>query len=125
MVFYNIIKTVMAEIKDIAKTETVVGKPVEAGNSTIIPVSRISFGFGGGGGGGKNSKENSSKQDAEGTGIAGGAKIEPVAFIVITDGKAQMLSVDDKSSNFTRVIDIIPDVIAKFAKEKAGDEKKE
>lgn len=125
MILENILSTVMTEIKNIAKTETIVGKPISAGDSTIIPVSKISFGFGGGGGGGKNNKDSKTNQDAEGNGIAGGAKVEPVAFIVITNGKAQLLSVNEKDSSLSKVIDIIPDIVSKFTNEKTNNDKKE
>ena len=40
----------MGELHQIMKTETVIGKPLQAGNMTIIPVSKISFGFAAGSG---------------------------------------------------------------------------
>ena len=41
----NLIERVMGELHRIVQTETVVGDPVQAGELTIIPVSKISFGF--------------------------------------------------------------------------------
>ena len=46
----DLIRTVMQEFRHIVKTETVVGEPVVVGDTTIVPVSKISFGFGAGGG---------------------------------------------------------------------------
>ena len=46
----QIIERVMGELHQIMKTETVIGKPLQAGNITIIPVSKISFGFAAGSG---------------------------------------------------------------------------
>ena len=46
----NLIERVMGELHRIVQTETVVGDPVQAGELTIIPVSKISFGFAAGGG---------------------------------------------------------------------------
>ena len=71
----NIIKTVLQEFKEIAKTETVVGKPIAFEEMVIVPVSKISFGFGAGGG--KGDKTDS------GAGTGGGGSVEPVGFIVI------------------------------------------
>ena len=48
----NILKDLVGELKSIAKTETIVGAPVSAGEYTIIPISRVALGVGAGGGGG-------------------------------------------------------------------------
>ncbi|OGJ85968.1 MAG: hypothetical protein A2268_00040 [Candidatus Raymondbacteria bacterium RifOxyA12_full_50_37] len=113
MTLESVVKTVMEEIRTIAKTETVVGKEIKAGESTIVPVSKISFGFGGGGGTGKEGKE--------GTGVAGGATVEPIAFIVVTNGRAQLMPLTDKSGNLGKVIDLIPEVLGKFTGKKAKE----
>ena len=121
MTLENVLKTVMAELRNIAKTETVVGKEITAGNSTIVPVSKISIGIAGGGGAGKENKE--------GTGIGGGATVEPIAFIVVTDGKAQLMPLGDKSGAFGKVVDLIPEVIervsGKLKKDKAKPKKED
>ena len=57
----NMIKTVMQEFRELARTETVVGKPITGGDTVLVPGSKISFGFGAGGG-----------QGAEGSGPGGG-----------------------------------------------------
>ena len=112
MVFENVMKTLMAELKEMARTDAVVGKPVVAGNSTVIPVSKISLGAGGGGTGSKDA-----------AGVAGGASITPVAFIVITDGKVQLLPIGEKTGPLSKVIDLIPELVDKLVPEnRAGDE---
>ncbi len=120
----EMVKNVLEQMRQIVKTETVVGQPIEAGNSTIIPVSKVSFGFGGGGGSGKSDKKDS----GDGSGMAGGANIEPVAFIVITDGKSQLLSLKEKGGITPgKVIDLIPEIIeqVKGFKDKKGKKEKE
>lgn len=115
MTLENVIKTIMEEIRNIAKTETVVGKEIRAGDSTIVPVSKISFGIGGGGGAGKDGKE--------GTGIGGGATVEPIAFVIVTNGKAQILPLGEKTGTLGKVIDLIPEIMEKIGVKK--EEKKE
>ena len=46
----TLIERVLGELHRIVQTETVIGTPVQAGDLTLIPVSKISFGFGAGGG---------------------------------------------------------------------------
>jgi uncharacterized spore protein YtfJ len=119
MALENVMKTVMAELRNIARTETVVGKEIQAGGSTIVPVSKISFGVAGGGASGKENRE--------GTGIGGGASVEPIAFIVVTGGKAQLMPLGEKTGTLGKVVDLIPEVLEKLAskakKGKKADEK--
>jgi sporulation protein YtfJ len=87
-------------------TKTVVGEPVSAGDHTVIPVSKVMFGFGAGGGEGKESKQTESGQ-----GIGGGWSIEPVAFIVVGKDGAKMLSVGDKETVVEKLFDLAPRVM--------------
>lgn len=107
----DMVKSLLEELKQIVRTETVIGQPIQAGDSTVIPVSKVMFGFGGGGG--TSPKEK--KESGSGTGIGGGASIEPLAFIVITDGKAQLLSVKEKGGITPgKVVDLLPEIIEQF-----------
>ena len=59
MAVSELIKNVMNELETLMQTKTVVGDPISAGDYTVIPVSKVSFGFGAGGGSG--SKDTKSK----------------------------------------------------------------
>lgn len=109
------IETLLKELKQIVKSETVFGDPLTAGDSTIIPVSKISFGFAAGGSG--KSEGNS--------GTGGGVQVIPVAIIIITDGKVQVHQVDQNSDNMSKLMGIAPDLIETVWKKikKNGDEK--
>ena len=113
----SLIKTMLQEFREIVKTETVVGEPVQAGDSVIVPVSRISFGFGAGGGKGN-------KDDA-GSGTGGGGSVETVAFIVIQKGKAQLIPIEEKGMSVGDLLKYAPDVIKKIKefREKKGKKK--
>lgn len=118
----EMVKNLLEELKEIVRTETVVGQPIQAGDSTVIPVSKVVFGFGGGGGTGQTEK----KDAGGGTGIGGGASIEPLAFIVITEGKSQLLSVKEKGGITPgKVVDLLPEIIEQLKgfKSKKGKEK--
>ncbi len=121
----TILKNVLSELRQMVKTETVVGKPIEAGESVVVPVSKVSVGFGGGGG--ERTGENAKGANG-GTGLGGGATIEPVAFIVITNGKAQLLSLTKQEAfNWGKVVDLIPELIDQvkdFGKKGKGKAKK-
>lgn len=101
----DVVKVVMEQIKETVRSETVVGTPVQAEDSVIIPVSRVSFGFGAGGG----NKGEPGNQG--GMGAGGGATVEPVAFVVVSKGKAQLLPLKSREATLTRLIDLIPSII--------------
>ena len=111
----SLIERVMGELHRIVQTRTVVGEPVQAGELTLIPVSRITFGFGAGGG-----------QEGKGqSGTGGGATVEPIAFVVIDgNGKAQILTIREKEASWGQLMELMPDAIAKvksFVGRKKGD----
>jgi uncharacterized spore protein YtfJ len=80
----TLLKDLIGELKTIAKTETIVGTPITAGEFTIIPVSRVSLGVGAGGGTGETEKKVSS---GEGGGGGGGIRIVPVALVAVRGGE--------------------------------------
>ena len=115
----NLIERVMGELHRIVQTETVVGEPVQAGELTIIPVSKISFGFAAGGG--QNDKGQS--------GTGGGASVEPIAFLVIDGhGKVQIMTLTDKEIGWGQLAELVPDALGKikrFVDKKRGDGKED
>lgn len=74
-----------ADMQSKADVKMVVGEPIHVNGRTIIPLASVQYGFGMGGGQGPKSGEG--KEEAPvGGGGGGGARIEPVAFVEITDG---------------------------------------
>lgn len=104
----DLMKEVSAELEKLVSTKTVFGDPIEVSGVTIVPVSRVSFGFGSGGGEGKKS----GTEEGFGGGGGAGAKIEPVAFIVVSGGDVRLLTVSGGSS-VDKLIEAVPEVIAK------------
>jgi uncharacterized spore protein YtfJ len=105
----DVIKTAMDQIKVIAKTETIIGEPISAGNVTLIPVSKISIGFAAGGAG-------NDQKAGSGAGTGGGINITPVAFITIIDGKVQVLPVNKSDPCLAKILSLAPDLIQKVSK---------
>lgn len=104
----KIAETLLEKLRFITQAETVIGKPIQAGEATIVPVSRVSVGFGVGGHQGK------SETSASG----GGATVEPVAFLVINGDDVRIMPISKDASLMSKVMDIIPDVVSKVAKKK-------
>lgn len=106
----DILRGVVGELREIAKSETVIGQPVTVGDKTVIPVVKVSVGFGAGGGEGTDDKRNS----GFGGGGGGGAKIEPAAFIIIEKDDVKLLPAG--KGKWETIIDAIPDFAKKIQK---------
>ncbi len=90
---------------------SVVGEPVIAGDGTmIVPISRVSFGFGGGG-----SEFDSKKNDNPhfGGGMGGGASVKAEAFLVINNNNVRLIPMGGGSSPIDKIVDLVPDMIDK------------
>ena len=101
----TLMQNTMESVKNILKVDTVVGDPIYTPDGiTLVPISKISVGFGGGG------VEFSGKK--HGGGNATGVKIDPIGFLVIKDGVVRMINVTPPASNTVdRIIDLVPQVM--------------
>ncbi|MCD4785866.1 MAG: sporulation protein [Candidatus Eremiobacteraeota bacterium] len=107
----NVASVITSTLKDMVKTDTVVGKHIQIGDVTVIPVIKVSMGFGIGGGG---AKEQESK-DMEGGGGGGvGMSVEPVAFLVVSGNEVHLMNVGKKTS-IEAIFDSMPDLVSKTA----------
>lgn len=104
----EVLKTALDQIKYIAKTETVFGDPIEVGDTTLIPVSKVSIGFAAGG-------ANSEKRSGAGTGTGGGVQILPVAFISVTGDKIRIHTLDKSDPGLSKIIAMAPDIVKKVS----------
>lgn len=90
---------------------SVVGEPVVAGDGTmIIPISKVSFGFGGGG-----SEFDSKKSDDVRFcgGMGGGASVKAEAFLVINNGNVRLIPMNGGSTPIDKLVDLMPGMIDK------------
>ena len=109
----DLMRSTMEKIHEMVDTNTIVGQPINTPDGvTLIPISRVNFGFGSGGGDyGKGPKENF------GGGGGAGVKIDPVAFLVIKDGATRVLPVAvPPVTTVDRIIDMAPDLMEKAEK---------
>ena len=112
----DFVSSTMEKVRDMIDANTIIGKPIVTQDGiTLIPVSKVSFGFAGGGTDfqTKHSKEN--KPDPFGAGTGAGVKIEPVAFLVIKDGFVRIMNITPPANTtLDRVIEMIPDAVDKI-----------
>ncbi len=103
------------KIKEAVDANTVVGSLLWRGEITLIPVSKISLGFGTGGSEMGESPEGQGENPFGGGGGAG-LKVTPVCFLVINAGMVKVLPVDTShETSLVRVVDLIPDVVNRIA----------
>ncbi len=104
----GILGTAIEKIRDLVDVKTIVGEPVfSADGITIIPVSKVSYGFASGG------SDFPSKTNAELFGGGGGAgiTITPVAFVVINNGNVSIKSVPSSDNTAERIVGLVPEVV--------------
>ncbi len=116
----DLMRSTMEKIHEMVDTNTIVGQPITTPDGvTLIPISKVSFGFGSGG------ADYGKVQPKDFGGAAGaGVKIDPVAFLVIREGTTRVLPVAvPASTTLDRVVEMVPDLMEKV--EKYFDKKKE
>lgn len=119
----NLMMTSMNSLRDMIDVNTIVGELVETkSGASIIPISKVSFGFAAGGSefSPKNSNKNLMKELEEvklpfGGGSGAGVNITPAAFLVITGDVVKLLTLDSNNTALDRMIDLAPDIISKIS----------
>ena len=100
----------MEKIREMVDVETIIGDPITAEGVTIIPVSKVSFGFASGG---SDLPTQAAEKFAGGSGA--GVTVKPVAFIVIkADGNVSLMELGAKGSPFDGVMEALPGVVEKI-----------
>ncbi|MCI5815997.1 GerW family sporulation protein [Ruminococcus sp.] len=102
----------MEKIREMVDVNTIVGTPITcADGATIIPISKVSYGFASGG------SDLPSKVEKElfGGGSGAGISIQPVAFLVILNGEVKLLQLSIDASTPNALINMVPDVMEKIS----------
>lgn len=101
--------TTMEKIRQMVDVNTIIGNPITTPDgTTIIPVSKVGFGFAAGG------SDFPSKQpkDLFGGGSGAGVSIQPLAFLVVSNGDVKILPMHtDGSTTADRVVNMVPELI--------------
>ena len=107
----NMMEGMLHKIREMIDANTVMGNPVTTPDgTTIIPISKVSIGFGGGGSDFATNKGG----NPFGGGAGGGVKVTPVAFIVVSEGNVRMLPVAQAANTTAdRLVEMIPDTLDK------------
>ena len=112
----NMLDSTISKLREMVNANTVVGEPIATGDGvTIIPVSKVSIGFGGGGSD-FVSKNLNQHENPFGGGLGAGVKVTPIAFLVIKDGNVRMIPVATPANTTAdRLVEMVPDTLDKIA----------
>ena len=112
----ELMENTMSKIRELVDVNTIVGAPITTADGiTLIPVSKVSFGFAAGGSDFQTKNGRDGKPDPFGGGSGAGVKIEPVAFLIIRDGGVRVLSANaDAQNSVEKLIDSVPDILEKI-----------
>ncbi len=107
----EIMETTMDKIRTMVDANTIIGEKIVVDDVTIIPISKLSFGFASGATdfAGKN---NGSKVFAGGGGA--GASISPIGFLAVRNGSVRMISVEQSDSAAGRALEMLPETVEKI-----------
>ena len=107
----NMLQDTISKIREMMSVNDVVGEPIVVGDVTIVPISKVSVGFGGGGA--DNAK--AANKDAFGGGMGGGVKVQPICFLIVKDGNVRMMPVATPANTTAdRIVEMVPDTLDKI-----------
>ena len=112
----EIVESLLTGVQGMSKSETIIGAPQQAGDSTVIPVHRLKIAFGAvsANAGARGAKVGG---DSGGHGAGGAVELEPVAAIAVgKDGSAHLLTVEgDEKAGWSALLQEVPDIVSRLA----------
>ena len=92
----NMLENTIQKIREMVDVNSVIGQPISTPDGvTIIPVSKVSAGFGGG--------------------VGGGVNVTPICFLIVKDGNVRMMPVATPANTTAdRIVEMVPDTLDKI-----------
>lgn len=98
----------MEKMREMVDVQTIIGDPIVVSEKvTIVPVSKVSYGFASGG----SDLPVSNPKDLFGGGAGAGVSIQPVAFLVVQEDGVRLLQMDEGSDALSSAIRSVPEVV--------------
>lgn len=108
--FNTTVESLFKGMDSFITTKTVVGDAIHMGDTIILPLVDVSFGVAAG----------AFSQDKKNNGAGGmGGKIMPSAVLVIQNGTTKLVNIRNQDG-MTKILDMIPDFVNKFASRNEG-----
>ena len=111
---------VLNNLKGMVNADTIIGAPIHSEDgTTIIPVSKVSFAFASGGA----DTGKAAQTDKFGGGAGGGVTVTPIAFLVLKEGRDQLLQLADKGQTVDRLLNLVPETMDRISSLISKDKK--
>lgn len=111
----TLLSTSMQRLREMVDVDTIIGKPIETSDGTVvIPVSKVSFGYGIGGWDKASAQETVDKKAQFAGGSGGGVSVEPIAFLVIAGQNVKLLEVN-AASPYAALAEKVPELISSIS----------
>ena len=109
----NMLENTIQKIREMVDVNSVIGQPITTPDGvTIIPVSKVSVGFGGGG---SDFVNNKGGDNPFGGGVGGGVNVTPICFLIVSNGNVRMMPVAAPANTTAdRIVEMVPDTIDKL-----------
>lgn len=109
----SLMDTTMKKIKDLVTANTIIGDPITTPDgTTIIPVSKVTYGFASGGSDLPTKKDN---RECFGGGSGAGVTIQPIGFLTISKGNIKMIPIEKYDGAADRIVGMIPEAFDKIS----------
>lgn len=109
----DLMDVTMEKIKKMVDVNTVIGSPITAPDgTTVIPISRVSYGFASGGSDLPSKSQPTTGLFAGGSGAS--VSVAPIAFLAISNGNVKVLQIEPYISPVDRALEKVPDVVDKI-----------
>lgn len=104
----EVLDTSLEKLKKLVDVNTIIGDAITTPDgTTIIPVSKVSFGFATGG----SELPTSKPSTPFGGGSGGGVTIQPLAFLVISNGNVKLLQMQTADNTADRIVNMMPGMV--------------
>ena len=110
---HDLMKISMENLKEMIDVDTVVGNPITSDKGdTIIPVSKVTFGFAAGGSDFETVGKSERTQAPFGGGSGGGFSITPIAFLVVNQEGVELKHLEERTHLYERLMEQVPKAVS-------------
>jgi sporulation protein YtfJ len=108
----DIMGITLDKIKEMVDADTIIGKPINTQNgTTVIPISKISYGFASGG---SDLPKKTEGKDLFAGGSGAGVSVQPLGFLVITaTGDVKLMEMTTNAPKENAIVSKLPDIVDK------------
>ncbi len=102
--------TALGSLRSMVDVNTIIGDPITTPDGAVIlPVSKVSFGYASGG-----SDLPGKQAELFGGATGGGVTIQPLAFLVVSGGKVELLQMQSADNTGDRIVNALPGLLDKL-----------